>query len=132
MISRRPSRIRHFSALAGGVLSGLTLVAAIAIFLVPTPMPFGTLIAAILSSAVLSLPIWAAGVGYALHVEPLDVPSRLATTMRVSALVSLAFFFIGALTVWRLIPLGRSIGNGLYLIGTVVLLTVAVAVLLVE
>lgn len=132
MIGRRPSQIRHFSALAGGVLSGLTLVAALAVFLVPTLMPVGLFVAAILSVAVLSLPIWAAGVGYALSIEPQDAPARLGRTMRISALSSLVLFLIGALTIWGSIPVGRTIGDALYLTGTVVLLAVAIAVLLVE
>lgn len=64
MVWKQPSRIRRFSAVAGCVTSLLTLGAAVVIFAVPTLTPVGLLVAAVLSTVLLSLPVWAMGLAY--------------------------------------------------------------------
>lgn len=132
MVWNQPSRIRRFSAVAGCVLSLLTLVAALVIFTVPTLMPVGILGAAFLSSIVLSLPVCAMGLVYALYIRPPDVPPRLIRTMQISVLASLGFFFLGLLGTATRTPPSRTTGNAFYLIGIIFLLATSTAVLLVE
>jgi len=131
MAWNQPSRIRHFSALAGCGSSLLTLVAAFVMFTIPRFTPVGLLVAAFLSAVVLSLPVWATGLAISLYTGRLNGHSRLNRAMQVSALASLGFFLFGLLGTVAQIP-GRTVGDALYLIGILFLLTTAIVVLLIE
>jgi hypothetical protein len=117
--------VHRASVLCGGPLSAVTLVAAALVHAVPALTPVGPLAAALLSTAVLSLPLWAAGLTLSTVVASDALFTRRRRATRIAAGASLGSFLVGVAFVWSSLP--RGAGDALYLLGAVLLLVATVS-----
>lgn len=127
----RPATVRDISAVCGCFFGGGTLVAAVALFAVPSLTPVGVVVAGVLSTATLSLPIWATGLLYSLYKGSLGLPRQSEQILFALATGTVGLYLIGFVAVLtRTEPL-RTIGDGVYVLATVLLVVLSVTILLV-
>lgn len=127
----RPGAIRVFSAVCGCAFGLVTLVGAAALFVDPSLTPVGVVVAVVISASTLSLPIWATGLLYSLYEGSLGLTRQSEQILVAAAAVTVGLYLVGfAAVLSRTDPL-RTIGDGVYVLATILLLFLSVTALLV-
>lgn len=128
----QPATVRVLSSACGVLFSVVTLVAAAALFTIPSLTPVGVVVAVAISASVLSLPVWAAGLLYSLYAAPLGLAKRNEQALLATAGATLGLYLVGFVVVLSQTGLRRTIGDGLYVVATLLLFALSATTLLVE
>jgi len=116
-----PATIRVVSAVCGCCFSLITLVAAVALFAVPSLTPVGPVVTGVISASTLSLPIWAVGLLYSLPTGSLGFSRQRKQILVAVAGGTLGLHLTGFVAVLSQTEPLRTIGDGAYLLATILL-----------
>lgn len=124
--------VRLLSSLGGSVVSLWTLLAAGVLLTFPAVTPVGPVVAIVLSSTILSLPLWAVGLLYSFYRRPLGVSNRFRDVLIGVAGGTVALYVVGFGAVLSQTQPFRTVGDWLYVAATIMLLVLSVGTLLIE
>lgn len=124
-----PDGMRRLAVVCGLASTVITGIGVLLFYTVPGFPPVGLPVAVLLSTAILTQPIWAAALAYTLHTGTALVDEPHGRRLRNGAVAALTFQLVGfVLSLPRMAaPLGAT-GDLLYGVGTIILLFLSAAI----